>query len=761
MAGQLRRNKIGKTLTTRSNSAGGGRCIATALTILIPVLLCAQLESSGDLTQTSPNSITGISTSQDYGRLIDGVPKTSLTVCAPVGSYAVALFTNLLGGSGATYLINPGQSLTLSDIERSFWAVKGTTYSTSPVRFNLIGRTRFELKYRNTLPTALQSIYYPNQPNVQVQLPYLAFVQQVSYGRLALSSGNWTVNIDVRTRLCHSATDATISPNCAGITGQEGCADLVGQLQVARNSSNPGANCGSGACWWFDPPARYYGENYHRSWRAGTLSLTFNWNDTEGTGNLQTSPSGGAVEGVQVSLSPTPNDYFRLSGTSEVFKGLIVMRKRAFWDGSKSLDPLGFPELGENELVFRETPTGVTLETAASAWFLASPPESFLLRIPNPDGSATVISDVVEWYAWRLFWRSRISFQWYGFGYGYDHLQAFNPDHDHSGQRMRGNIFIWARARYSAPLLPDYNPNSSTNLLGSQVMEMVFRERSGSPTVVVGRARYEVFFPAKGTRHPGNNTDPYTGQRAPNWFYYYWRVVGSPNDVFFTTYNPYQDMGADPLGYYDPATNRIFIRNKKENYEETSIRLFRVGVSQCNNQSMQLIVSANDTLKARGIHAFLTTLYHERGHQWAYNTQFRSCQIPNAFFPIAGSRGRSRDQDLSHSNDPTYTIGDGLDDEWELLNGLCPYSKDTTGLFGYSPYDRLGGDAEVVAEIHAYRHLLQARGLWRHDWSDKGLQFDNPLERFPSFPWTYNSTNGNTPAHSDLLTDLPRPYGCQ
>ena len=122
------------------------------------MLLCAQPEPSDSPTQTAPSSTSSISTSQDYGRLLGGVPKTSLTVCAPVGSYAVTLFTNLLGGSGETYLINPGQSLTLSDIERSFWAVQGTTYSTSPVRFNLIGQTRFELKYRNTLPTALQSI---------------------------------------------------------------------------------------------------------------------------------------------------------------------------------------------------------------------------------------------------------------------------------------------------------------------------------------------------------------------------------------------------------------------------------------------------------------------------------------------------------------------------------------------------------------------------------------------------------------------------
>jgi hypothetical protein len=688
------------------------------------VLLYAQLESSDDLSQVDPNSITPISLSQDYGRLIDGVPKTSLTVCAPVDSYAVALFTNLLGGSGATYLITPGQSLTLSDIERSFWAVKGTTYSTSPVRFNLIGQTRFELKYRNTLPTALQSIYYPNQPSVSVELPYLAFVQQVSYGRLALSSGNWTVNIDVRTRLCHSATDATISPNCAGITGQEGCADLVGQLQVARNSSNPGANCGSGACWWFDPPARYYGENYRRSWRAGTLSLTFNWNDTEGTGNIQTSPSGGTVEGVQVSLSPAPNDYFRLSATSEVFKGLIVMRKRAFLDGSKSLDPLGFPELGENELVFRETPTGVTLQTAVSAWMVASPPESFLLRIPNPDGSQTVISDVVDWYAFRLSWRSRIPFSFFDWNYGYDRF---------GGQS--GNIFIWAKARYSASLLPDYNPNSSTNLLGAQMMEMVFRERQGSPAVVVGRARYEVFFPATGSRHPSGAVSEPAGLTIPNWFHYYWRAMGSPA-VVFTNQNPFPF--GNVAGFYITGRPHVYVRNHTANYTTRDRPLFAIRQGQCPQNVPANVVKAVDTITVRGIHAFAWTVYHEFGHKWSYETtvQVAPGVYTRIYYPPAAF-----DSD-----------GDNLADAWEARNGLCPYTAHTTNAYPQYQFNDLPSDPEVVADVLAYGSLLNNIDLWKHDWSDQGLRYGNPIERFTAFPWRYNSTGRNTSAHSDLLT---------
>jgi hypothetical protein len=110
---------------------------------------------------------------------------------------------------------------------------------------------------------------------------------------------------------------------------------------------------------------------------------------------------------------------------------------------------------------------------------------------------------------------------------------------------------------------------------------------------------------------------------------------------------------------------------------------------------------------------------------------------------------------------------DGLDDEWEELNGLCPFKKDTTGEFSEGVHALIGGDQEVVAEIYAYRYLMATESstqprfwLWRHDWSDKGLQFGNPAERFSAFPWKYASTGTRFPRDTELLTSLPRPLGC-
>lgn len=700
-------------------------------------LYSQELEQSDNPNRANPSSSTGITSRQDYGRIIGCNPKSSLTVCAPNDSRFVLLFTSILGDPENTYLINPGQTLTLSNLQRSFWAIRGVTYTSTPVRFNLIGRTHFELEYRNNLPTVLRDFYYPGRTSpYTLQFPYLAFLQQISMGLLGSWQPDWTVNIDVRTRLCHNATNAPISANCAGITGNENCSNIVGHLLVNRDASNPGTQC-SGFCYWFDPPSRYYGQNYHRSWQSGVLSLDFNWSDTESTGRVQTPTSGCTVEGVRVSLTPHPLETFRLSATSYVFKGLILMRKRTFLDGSQSLDPLGFPELGENELVFKETNSGVSLQTAASAWFVASPPESFLLRIPEPDGSIVIISDVVDWYAYRLFWRSRIPFAFSGWGYGYDRL---------GGQS--GNIFIWERANYSASYLPDYNPNSSTNQLGAQVMEMVFRPNypNTNPTILVGRARFEVFFPATGYRHPpGGNSEP-PGLRIPNWFYYYWRAMGSPAVIF----TPNQ---GDLAGFYITGRPHVYVCDHRANYTTRRGPLFAIRAGQCPQNTPANVVTAVDTITVHGIHAFAWTVYHEFGHKWSYETVVQVG--PNIWVRIW------------HPPSAFDSDGDNLADAWEARNGLCPYTEHTTNAEEYEPYrrQRIPSDPEVVADVFAYGSLLNADNtdrnrdgnpwndatLWIHDWSDQGLQYGNPLERFTAFPWHYQSTGRNSPAASDLL----------
>lgn len=743
-AQSLETGQIGSCKTTPVRGGGGAVALFFTLLLLSPVYSQRDIQPGDGGGQVEPGSISGVSTARDYGRIIDCKPKSHLTVCSPNDSRFAILYTNILGGDNDTYLVHPGQTLFLTDLQRSCWAIRGVTHNLSPVRFSLIGRTNFDITYRKNLPTALRDLYYPpgHTAPYSLNFPYLTILQQASIGRLALASGNWTVNIDIRTRLCHQATNASLNSDCSGVTGQGDCTNIIGALQVNRNSGNPGANCSSGACLWFDPPARYYGENYRRAWQNQTAVLTFEWNDEDSNGNFETPTASSVVEGVRVQLSPEPNNFFRLSATSEVYKGLLMMRKRTFLDGSRSLDPLGFPELGENELVFQETETGVQLQTMVSAWFVGSPSESFLLRIPNPDGSETVISDIVEWYADRLVWRSSpIPFTFSPRRYGYDHLLNDRSE----------NIFIWSQATYTADRLPDYNPASSQNMLGSQVMELVFRPTPSS-SLVIGQARFEVFFPATGNRHPpGGNAEPSTLQ-IPNWFYYYWKAMGSPA-VVFTNRNP--DPRRNLGGFYITGQPHVYVRDSTENYTtHSNCPLFAIRPGQCQAGMAASVVTSVDTMTVHGIHAFAWTVNHEFGHKWSYET---TVQVAFGVYARIYNPPAAFD-----SGD-----GDGLADAWEQRNGLCPYAIHTTNANAYRLLRdyRIPSDPEVVADVLAYGSLLNADNtdtnrdgnawndptLWIHDWSDKGLRYGNPFRRFGAFPWKYSSTGTNSSNNSDLL----------
>jgi hypothetical protein len=714
----------------------------------------------------------------DFGRIADGYPLTDLSMCVRsgrvmIGGTSVALFTSLLGGQNETYYIAPGDTLELSAIRRSYWHAAGVAFFEYPTSFNLVGRTLFELRYRNRLPEAsreiLRDFYGWSQQRHRVEMNYLSFLVQRSFASVRFPAGNWAISVDLQTRLCHTAQNASLGDGCAGVVGNENCSDILGQLRLDRNHTNTSSDS-----WWFDPP-HPNGLLYHRSWRAGTVPLDFEWGSGSGTASVRTPPSGASVECNRLQLTES-GTLGRLRASSETYKGLILMRRRAFPDGTRSLDPLGIPELGENELVFRETPSGVQLKTALSAWMLADPPESFLLRIPFSDGGELVLADQVEWFSNRLFWRtSNVPFQFSWNRYGYVPSITQRTVQAEGETVSLGKIFIWNFAEYNAQRLPDYNPAINTNVFGKQVAEMLFRPASNAPLTVVGRANYEVFFPAVGTRHPGDVRDVYTGNRAPNWFYYYMRVAshfwrqigeaagaslsGDSGIVLFTTYNPYSEIpGANTSAFYDARADRVFIRNSSGNYQERTLKLFKMGVGECNGQPVVQIVSA-DQLQVRGIHAFLSVLYHELGHRWLHTNSFVSCRQTNAIFPIVPRQDPSN---LDRDRD-----NDGLDDEWEELNGLCPFDRDTTGVFSSDPiYAQIGGDKEVVAEIYAYRYLmatesspLQQIWLWRHDWSDKGLQFGNPVERFSAFPWRYNSTGTRFPRDTQLLISLPKPLG--
>ena len=562
---------------------------------------------------------------------------------------------------------------------------------------------------------------------------YASFIEQWQQAQILLPDTwqqdpfpdrwQWNLDISVRSTACHQ-----FSTGCNDVS-----VDLTGNFRGSYNT------------YLYAPRDSAGSPTVARSVRQGTLLFRFSHQRTQEHVTIQNRY--GNASAARGTISDNyPQGFAELLTDVNYNTGVILMNKLRFLQ--QSIDPLGVPELGENEFVFSETGNLARLEIPVGCLVLYSPP-GFLYG-PFWDG--------LRWYARRIAVEST---------FGFTHLAEPVWGYANSTREL----FIAFRASGSNGLLYQSASLPEWNQYGRHAIRMRLTPRSFADNFSpfeMGEAYFEIFFPATGARHPGNDTDYHTGQRAPNWFHYYWRtilnnwnrigLVGTPNNVFFTSRND------SVRGYYVPATNSVFITSNPSNYTSTdSQELFRMVIGECGQAQMPLITFA-DGLTLRGIHAFMHVLYHEKGHEWAFTTRFRSCDNQN--LPIAGDWGRPRDLDPPHPLDPTQMVGDSLDDEWEVLNGLCPLNKDTTGAYSFGSYIRLGGDGEVVAEVYAYRHLLRTETvpyseLWRLDWSDQGLQYGNPLWRFRSFPWTYESTGTNRPLHSDLLTNFPRPNGCR
>ena len=463
------------------------------------------------------------------------------------------------------------------------------------------------------------------------------------------------------------------------------------------------------------------------------------------------------VDGDATYTVVNPGDGFiglrGIQYTTALTRGILIPRAVPIVYGNQSflsLDPLGVVEMGENEYVFYETPNGVRLEVYPSVAFAHEPqPEDYGSDYPLPPVfldsgfTSTRGSGITNFLTARLRWRCTT-----GLPMSHD-IVATGWWKGLTG-RATWYLAPLSGLRYTAETLPELG------LFGRHTIETIWdptpnQPNSGDETVLAS-VPIEVFFSARGYRHPvGALSDPPTLQ-IPNWFYYYWSAFGRREDVFFTQRDPY----GNTLGFYQPQSNRIFIVDKVDNFSTAGrkrVTLFKLSEASCpreNGMSGTFIQKA-DSLTVRGIHAFASVLYHEAGHQWCYTT-FHNGQ------PILGLRRRPGDED-----------GDGLLDEWEVLHYLCPFDKDTTGVFNYPPYDEIGGDPEVVAELFAYhalvrgsvrlnnnpQHEVSIREIWKYDWSDFGLQFSNP-SRFTSYPWTYASTNSASGSAYPVLDDLPR-----
>lgn len=644
-----------------------------------------------------------------------------------------------LGNEAPGIGVEPGLPYLQQNDRQSLWFLRGVAL-TNPYHqpeitvgrnaFRLRSITEYSLNCRVNISNRAFELNPQLPPNRSIK--YVSFIlwDAVVSGYLGNAPTD-QINLSVQARACHQE--------------QEGsdCNDLDQTWSVQRT--------GLAGTTVYSPR--------HLLARLYEVSVSYERSDQSRNRRVDLIRGRSAVDGEATFTMVNPHGGFigvrGIQYTTALTRGVLIPRSVSLTSGSQSflsLDPLGIAEMGENEYVFRETSNGVRLDVYPTVAFAHEPqprddygPDA---PVPPPfldsSFSPNIGNSYTNFFAQRLRWRcsTGLPMSQGSVGLGW-------------WRELTGKVTWYlmpSSFRYTASILPELN------LFGKHTIETIWDPTPSQPNSgdesVLASTPIEVFFPALGRRHPsGAQSDP-LGTPIPNWFYYYWSALGRREDVFFTQHDPY----GNALGFYQPHTNRIFIVDRVANFSTFSssgqtLQLFMLSEAECppGSGNRETYIRSADTLTVRGIYAFARVLYHEAGHQWTYTT-FHNGQ------PIAGLRGRMGDAD-----------GDGLLDEWEMLHYLCPYNKDTTGIYNYPPYDELGGDAEVVAELFSYNALMRRsvllennpqrdiplKEIWKHDYSDFGLQFGNP-SRFTSFPWTYASTGRSDGSAHPVLEDLPR-----
>jgi len=355
------------------------------------------------------------------------------------------------------------------------------------------------------------------------------------------------------------------------------------------------------------------------------------------------------------------------------------------------IDPLGVPEVGDNEYVFHPITNQLIIPVGAQVCAGFTPSD-----------------DLLQWLAEKFSWELSPSLPVpnpeYPLPNGCEGNLIFPQTLDIYGIKWRGLVF------WTGQYLPATNGG-----FGRRQVVMKFNGN------FVHAANVEIFFPATAINHPPLGNDEGSGNppdegwqfigntavfviKSPNWFYYYWMVA------YFNDFR-IRYANSDTSFYYD-GDQYVHIGNTA--YQPYTMRCFRL---------VGGLISFADALSLRGIHTFIYAVEHELAHKRHFE---------------AGIYPQTPDSD-----------GDRLGDAWEIAHGLDPILKDTTGAYPDDP----DGDLDCIADIEAYGKLLTQRDLWRQDWADTGLQ--KGLPPFNPMPWRYWSSGTNISAFNDLLQAIP------
>lgn len=384
------------------------------------------------------------------------------------------------------------------------------------------------------------------------------------------------------------------------------------------------------------------------------------------------------------------------AGWGDLRVGIVVLSNAKDPDDLSKVifDPLGVPEVGDNEFV----------------WSSEEPPWLMIPAGAKVVSGFTPDNDMMQWLTEKIDWDVSPPLPSTGLyprvlPNGYEDKSIFPRYQFHVAPLLEGFLLFDT---------PEYLPATIGGGFGKRQLVMIF---NGQP---VHTANIEIFFPATATNHPffgdmntGNPPDEgwqFIGNTAvwvvksPNWFYYYW-MVAYFNDFSIRYAN-------SETSFYYNGDQYVHIGNNA--YLPYTMRLFRLQGG---------LITWAETLSIKGIHTFIYAVEHELAHKRHYEI---------------GIYPQTPDND-----------GDGLSDDWEIAHGLNPTLQDSTGAYRGDP----DGDLDCIADIEAYGKLLLKENLWKHDWADTGLQKGPPP--FNPMPWRYSSSGTNVSAFNDLLKAIP------
>ncbi len=474
---------------------------------------------------------------------------------------------------------------------------------------------------------------------------------------------------------------------------------------------------------------------YHH--RLGELTGSGKENVVDVQGNLSLQLTGWLYGSTE------PYTFAPLWVTQAVRHGAITIGRIPQFN-PLSVNPVGIPEIGENEYVYQDMPALLEIPVFARVhtwdYFNDSTGVNFPVfnRFYEPP-LYRELSGLGNSLVFRLERRygegPRLSPTGFVFmgnrPVANDNIYAVTPQY--RGGSLGNNV---GRGLFFEGLTLPQN-----EYFGRHYVNLYYRESHGREHLVHS-APVEIFFPTFGINHPDRGRPNFfgtgisgqyewfpPGQRdtgyfrpdgqtvpTPNWFAYYYDLLASTYQEFSNIRYVRITNTSEILGFAAYRDDYFSITNNLGEHLSTQAGLR----CQLFRRKEDGKIARVDQVTVYGLHAFLAVAAHEWAHQYLYRVGIVT-DVPGL------------DSD-----------GDGVADFWEIIFGLDPDYRQSVENYRHN-------DQEFLCDVISYHYLLANENAWQYDWADVSLQKGRPVR---PFPWWYESSGTNRSLYNDLFTSL-------